>query len=235
MSDKTDELRDIFVETTGADTVTESQEEGRGSLTSTDESAVGPRLRELFATMREQYDFSTELDDEALETVVRRFFEGDPPDDTALADELGVDDGTAFRARMDLHLVRPADREAPFDLDVLRRLVVAGADLDTCVRVLNGDVDAVAEADLDVDVTLEGPRTDAGDVEEDGVDVAEATVARYRRVVEADVESTRANDRFRDEFEELLTDAELSNQLARDAREDGLREATEDIETDVSF
>jgi hypothetical protein len=97
--------------------------------------------------------------------------------------------------------------------------VVGGADVDDCVAALNerepGDdegVDDAADAEIDRE-----------------------TVARYRRVAEADVESIRASDRFRDEFEELLTDAELSARLARDAREDGLQEATEDIETDVSL
>jgi hypothetical protein len=216
MDDKTAELRDIFVEATGSDTVTERQEEGPGSLASSDRS-TGPRLRELLATMREQYDFSTDLDDDALETVVRRFYE--EADDDAIADELGVDGKTVFRARMDLHLVRPADRDAPFAFEELRRLVVAGADVDDCVAALHEH-----EADDD-----EGG-DDAADAEID-----RETVARYRRVAEADVESIRANDRFRDEFEELLTDADLSTQLARDAREDGLREATEDIETDVSL
>jgi hypothetical protein len=61
------------------------------------------------------------------------------------------------------------------------------------------------------------------------------TVAALRRVVETDREITRANGRFRDAFAELLTDADLTDRLASDSREDGLGEATEDIETDVSF
>jgi hypothetical protein len=43
------------------------------------------------------------------------------------------------------------------------------------------------------------------------------------------------NHRFRDAFADLLTDADLSARLAEDARRDGLEEATEDIETDVSL
>ena len=42
-------------------------------------------------------------------------------------------------------------------------------------------------------------------------------------------------NRFRDEFAELLTDEAISDRMAQDAREDGLREATEDMETDVSL
>jgi hypothetical protein len=204
MDEKTAELRDIFVETTGSDTVTESQAEGRGSLADTaDEAAVDERLAELVATMRDRYDFRTDLDDEALVALVRGVYAGE--DDDALAVDLGVDPETVRTARLDLHLVRSADREpqeASVSFDRLRRLVAEGASLDDCV----------AEVDAD-----------------------RATVARLRAVALADRQSTRANDRFRDEFEELLTDAALQANHAEGAHEDGLREATEDMETDVAF
>jgi hypothetical protein len=199
MDEKTQELRDIFIDATGSDTVTERQEESRGSLTDEggDESA---RLHELIGAMRERYDFESGLGDDALETVVRGFY--DEYDDAAIADAVNADPATVFHARMDLHLVRESDTDAPFDLDRLRGLLVDGADVDE------------AAADLDADPE---------------------TVAHYAAVVETRLEAARANDRFRDEFVDLLTDAALSESLARDAREDGLREATEDIETDVSF
>jgi len=69
----------------------------------------------------------------------------------------------------------------------------------------------------------------------DELGVDEGTVRRYGAVVEADLESTRANDRFRDGFRELLTDSDIEGPLASEAREDGLEEATEDMETDVAF
>jgi hypothetical protein len=199
MDEKTAELRDIFLDATGADTVTDSQEEARGSLT-TDDASVSERLSELVATMRERYEFATSLSDDDLVAVARGFHDGEADD--AVAADLGVDPETVFEARMDLHLVAPADREAPFDLATLRSPVVEGADVET----------AAAELDADPGV-----------------------VAHYRRVAEADARATRANERFRDEFADLLTDAELSTRHVRDAREDGLREATEDIETDVSL
>lgn len=205
MDEKTAELRDLFVETTGSDTVTESQAEGRGSLADTaDEAAVDERLAELVATMRDRYEFRTDLDDETLVALVRGVYAGE--DDDALAADLEVDPETVRTARLDLHLVRPADREPPDEASVsfdrLRRLVAEGASLDDCV----------AEVDAD-----------------------RATVARLRAVALADRQSTRANDRFRDEFEELLTDAALQASHAEGAHEDGLREATEDMETDVAF
>lgn len=199
MDEKTEELREIFIDTTGADTVTESQEEGPGSL-ATDESEPGSRLTELVETMRERYEFESGLDTEELVTVVRNYF--DDADDAGIAAAVGTDEATVFEARMDLHLVREVDRDAPFELAELRRLHVEELGVDEMAERLETDPD---------------------------------TVRDYLPVVEADLESTRANDRFRDGFAELLTDSELEDQMARDTREDGLEEATEDIETDVSF
>jgi hypothetical protein len=150
--------------------------------------------------MRERYDFETDLDDGALVTLVRAVYADES--DAEIADRLGVSPETVVDARLDVHLVRDADREGPVAFDRLRRLVAEGATLEACVEEFDADRD---------------------------------TLARLRRVALADRESTRANDRFRDEFEELLTDAALSTQHAKDAHEDGLEEATEDMETDVAF
>ena len=171
MDDKTAELRDIFLDTTGEETVTERQAESRGSLVDVDEpEAVDARLQDLVTAMRERYDFDTDLDADAYVRLVRGFYDGD--DDATLAEECGGDTDTVVRARLDCHLVRDADH----------------------------DEEAIRE-----------------------------------RVAETEREATRANGRFRDAFTELLTDADLSDRLASDSREDGLREATEDIETDVSL
>ena len=199
MDEKTAELRDIFIDATGSDTVTESQEESPGSLA--DESADDEaRVHELVATMRERYEFSSDLDDEELETVVRLYHEDAA--DEQIAAELQADEEEVFDARMDLHLVRESDRDAPFGMELLRSLYVENIPLEEIADRFGTD---------------------------------EATVEHYVEVVEADMESTRANDRFRDEFAELLSDADLAGGLTDEAHEDGLREATEDMETDVSF
>jgi hypothetical protein len=169
MDDKTAELRDIFLDATdGEGTVTERQAERRGSLVDDDADPddIDARLRDLVATMRERYDFDTDLDAEAYVALIRGFYEG--ADDATLAERAGVDTDTARRARLDCHLVREDDAETP------------------------------------------------------------AVEASRERAV-------RANHRFRDAFADLLTDDDLSTRIASDAREDGLREATEDIETDVSL
>ncbi|UIP00148.1 conditioned medium-induced protein 4 [Halobaculum sp. CBA1158] len=198
MDEKTEELRDIFLDATGDDTVTERQQEGHGSLVT--DAGDGDRVAELVARMRERYAFETGLSDDDLERVVRLFFED--ADDAAIADDLGVDEATVFDARMDLHLVRDRDRDAPFALSALRSLHVDGVPIP----------ERAAELDAD-----------------------EATVDHYSRVVAADLESTRANDRFRDEFADLLAEQDLKSGHTDEAHEDGLREAAEDIETNVSF
>ena len=65
MDEKTAELRDIFVEVTDEETVTESQEESPGSLADRDE-ADEERLAALVGTMRERCSFETELADGTL-------------------------------------------------------------------------------------------------------------------------------------------------------------------------
>ena len=145
MDEKTEELRDIFQDVTDEDTVTESQDDGHGSLAS--ETDVEDRLRDTVATMRDRLDFQTSLDDEALTTVVRRFYAGD--DDDAIADEVDSDAETVRDARHDLHLVR--DDDAPVDLDAVRDAADDPTDPDLGTVVDAVDADPVAiERSLDV-------------------------------------------------------------------------------------
>ncbi|MFB6139960.1 MAG: conditioned medium-induced protein 4 [Halosimplex sp.] len=198
MDDKTDKLRDIFMDVSEEGTVTETQEDPRGSLaTDADEDARRERLREVVETLRDREAFATEFETATYVDLVRAFYE--EASDAAIADSLGLATDEVFRARMDLHLLRGEDTDAPFDVRELRR------------------------------------RRDASDdalAAEFGVD--DSTVRRYRRVVAAEDAARAANHRYRDEFDEILTDAALSGQFSADL-EDGLEEAAEDIETDVSF
>ncbi|MFB6222666.1 MAG: conditioned medium-induced protein 4 [Haloarcula sp.] len=206
MDQKTEELRDIFMDVSEEEAVTESQEASRGSLTDTDEADVADRLADVISRMRERYGFETDIDDEALATVVRLFYEGS--DDAAIAADLGVDEADVVEARLDLHLLRDEDTETPFDLTVFRRRV---ADDDPTISEL------ATEFDID-----------------------ESWAAHYRRVVGAQDAARRVSHRFQSEFEDVLTDAGLSTQHAASLRDDGLDEATEDIDsldsgTDVSM
>ncbi|NHX36944.1 MULTISPECIES: conditioned medium-induced protein 4 [Halolamina] len=201
MDEQTEELRDLFVETTGEETVTEDQSEDRGDLgdaVSAEEAEA--RVRELVGRMRERYEFQSGLDDGDLVRVVTGFHAGEG--DAEIADALETDEGTVALARLDLHLVREGDREAPLSMDDLRELIVADVPLEERVDRLDADAEAVE---------------------------------RYSRVIEAERRATRANHRFTDEFAELLTDADLRDSHAADARESGLEEAAEDIETNTQL
>jgi len=196
MDRKTEELRDIFMDVADDDTVTESQEESRGSLT--DRPDVDARLHEVVATMRDRYDFASDLDDDALVAVVTSVYDG--ADDAEIADAVDADADAfeVFLARADLHLV---DDDLPDD-----------AALPALREAREDGLDAVAET----------------------FDVTERAARRYVHALEATERSRAANDRYRDAFEDALTDVSLSSNLD-DAREDGLDEATEGMEVDVDF
>ncbi|WP_276273494.1 conditioned medium-induced protein 4 [Haloarcula litorea] len=197
MDEKTEQLRDIFVDVSGEETVTESQEAARGSLTDVDEATVDERLAAVVDRMRERYEFDTTLDDEALVTVVRGFYEGRT--DADLADDLGVDEEAVFTARLCLHLVRDDDTDGEFDTAAFRR------------RVTEDDPSDAALAD------------------EFALD--EDAAGRYRRVVAAQAAARRVSHRFQSEFEDVLSEAGLSTRMTEGMREDGLGEATEDIDS----
>ncbi|QAU13029.1 hypothetical protein EKH57_10015 [Halorubrum sp. BOL3-1] len=222
MNEKTAELRDLFVDATGGDTATERQDAKRGTLVDSDEESVDATARDLVAAMRERYGFSTDLDDDAYVLVARGRFDddGDEAVAAALRDALdgreeadldpdAVDAETVRTARLDLHLVRESDREADGDSADAE---FAYADLKRLTAAGNSIVECAEELGAPPD-----------------------RVARYAAVARTDIASTRANDRFHDTFRDLLTDADIEGSLASDAREDGLKEATEDIETDVSL
>jgi len=215
MDEKTSELRDIFVETTGADAVTEQQSESPGGLTDRDEAAVNEQVREVVATMRERDGFSTDLDDAVYARIARGRFE--EADDAAIAEAVAaetesdgetvdIDPETVRDARFDLRLVRESDRVVPDDAGFayadLKRLTAEGNSIRECADALDADIE---------------------------------TVAAYATVARVDLTATRTNDRFRDRFRDLLTDAAIEGSHAATAREDGLEDATEDIESDVSL
>jgi len=118
MDEKTEELRDLFMDVTDEATVTESQSDERGSLAETDDGAIDDRLAAVIERMRDRYEFDTDLSTESLQRVVRGFYDGD--DDATIASSIDADPNTVFRARMDLHLVDDADTDFDFDLAALR-------------------------------------------------------------------------------------------------------------------
>jgi len=201
MDEKTEELRDIFVDVAGEETVTEQQESSHGSLL-TDEASVEERLLAVIDRLRDRFDVDIPLGDDSLVTVVRRYYEGD--EDGAIADAIDATPDDVFRARTALHLLREADTDAPFDL----------------ARLHEDDTDPEALAEE--------------------FDLSEASLDRYQRVAEAQTRTRQESQRFQSEFEDVLHDAGLSTIMTDTIREDGLKEATEDIgsleeDADVDF
>ncbi|RQG95115.1 conditioned medium-induced protein 4 [Natrarchaeobius chitinivorans] len=196
MNEKTEELKNIFTDVTdGEATVTESQEDTRGSLEK-DEQTDEQRIESVITQLRERYEFETPLSDDELHEVAVRFYDGES--DETIAQRLETEPDVVFEARMSLHLIDDHDADE-IDLAAIR----------------NREED---------DATL---------AEE--YDVTEERIRRYRRVAAAEDESRTANDRYRDEFDSILADADLSARMTTDVREDGLEDATEGMETDVDF
>jgi DNA-directed RNA polymerase specialized sigma24 family protein len=198
MDEKTEELRDLFLDVSEDETVTESQQNAHGSLASDDE--IDARLTSAVARMRDDLGFTTDVEDDVLAAIVRAYYEG--ADDEEIAANLDVDlpPQGVRAARLDLHLLRPEDTETDFDLAALRELADASP--------------ADAAESLDVD---------------------EATVETYRRVLRVRAHIQRTNARYPIEFEDALQDTQIADRLTHEARDDGLEEATEGQEIDVGF
>ncbi|MFB6119989.1 MAG: conditioned medium-induced protein 4 [Halobacteriaceae archaeon] len=124
MDEKTAELRDLFVEVTDEETVTESQAETPGSLVSGDDP--DERLADVVAEMRAALDFATDLPDAALVAVVRGYYGGESDADIAADVDADVDADVVAEARLDMHLIR--DDDVPVDADAVRTAVDEGAD-----------------------------------------------------------------------------------------------------------
>lgn len=106
MDNKTEELRDIFLDVADEETVTESQEAERGSLTG-DDRPVDERLQSVVDEMREKFTFTAGFTDEEYCDLVRLFYDG--ATDAEMADALSCPADKVFEARLDLHLVREDD------------------------------------------------------------------------------------------------------------------------------
>jgi hypothetical protein len=109
MNEKTEELRDIFTDVTdGEETVTEVQEDTRGSLEK-DERTDIERLETVVTQMRERYEFGEPFSTEDYVDIAKGFYDDVP--DAELAAALGGDEADVFEARMSLHLIADDDAD----------------------------------------------------------------------------------------------------------------------------
>ncbi len=199
MEEKTEELRELFLDVTDEETLTESQEDSRGSLTG-ERKPVDERLEAVIAQLDEKFGVTTSLSREQECQLVRLFYAGES--DSAIASTLELSEADVFDARMALLLVRETDiPEQELRREHQRRLLTEGR------------VETVA--------------TETG--------LEETVVERAKAALTADERSGRVSHRFRIEFEEILTDADLTVQFTVSAHEDGLADATDGAEVDVEF
>jgi hypothetical protein len=109
MNEKTEELRDIFTNVTdGEETVTEAQEDTRGSLEK-DERTDAERLETVVTQMQERYEFEGPLSTEEYVRIARGFYDDVP--DGELASDLDADEVDVFEARLSLHLIGDDDAD----------------------------------------------------------------------------------------------------------------------------
>jgi len=124
MSDKTDQLRDLFLKISTNTKVVEKQATQHGTLKGSTE--IERALREVVSEMVGRYNVQTKLTLDQLATTVRLFYNG--LSDTEIAEQLGdrALNKTVSRARIKLQLFRESDLVLPFDKDEFMQLIVAG-------------------------------------------------------------------------------------------------------------
>lgn len=140
------------------------------------------------------------------------------------------------------------DRSAD-ELCNLVRAFYAGEDDEEIAETMEISPDTVFESRMDlllvrpddadtVDSEALSEHLDAGDTIEAAASALDVPVEDARRAVQVRAARERAlttSYRYQFAFEERLTDLDLTDQLTAQAREDGLSEAAEDIETDTEF
>jgi hypothetical protein len=134
-TERTERLRDIFLDVADEPTVTESQQERPGTLQPS--ATADDQLREIIQEIQTECGFQTSLDLDDLVQVVRLFHEN--YSDIAIARELGTAsrDRTVARARINLHLFRETDFDAPFDIEQLCDLLQDETPTAQCAEILD--------------------------------------------------------------------------------------------------
>ncbi|MFB6128800.1 MAG: hypothetical protein ABEJ47_03470 [Halorhabdus sp.] len=194
MDERTDELRDLFEEVAGTDTVTERQANERGTLSEIDDEAVDQRVREILRQLRETFPFETDLGEAQRVRLVRGFYRGET--DAELADALEVDEERALAARLECHLFRESDTDTPVPWETFRR------------RLRESDDDAIAdEFDLDPEA-VERYRAVA-EAREAARSVSHRFRSGYRDAIpDADLAGPLVGDATEDGLEEAAADIE---------------------------
>ena len=113
MSDRTEQLKELFLKISSNTKVVEKQATLHGDLKGSEE--IERKLLMVVSDMSKRYNIQTKLTLEQLATVVRLFYKG--LSDTEIAEELEdrALNKTVSRARIKLHLFRESDLKPPFE------------------------------------------------------------------------------------------------------------------------
>lgn len=200
MDEKTEQLRDLFMDVAEEETVTEHQTDERGSLTTTERTE--DRVRTVIEQLTERYEFHSDLEIDELRLVVEGWYEDKDPGEIADALPADVDTMAVKRAAVDLHLVDLETLDGAIDLDRVR--------------------DAIQE-----DRPIAAIADDLG--------IPEDRLKHYSHALEVNDERRVVGDHYREEFDRVLADRDLGEQLTDEIKESGLDGATEGLETNTSF
>jgi len=143
MSDKTDQLRDLFLKISTNTKVVEKQATQHGTLKGSAE--IERALREVVSEMVGRYNVQTKLTLDQLATTVRLFY--NELSDTEIAEQLGDHalNKTVSRARIKLQLFRETDLVLPFDKDKFMQLIVAGRSVKETSEMLDVAPSTISE------------------------------------------------------------------------------------------
>jgi hypothetical protein len=124
MSDKTEQLKELFLRSQAAPKWSEKQATLHGDLKGSSE--IERKLQGVVSDMCKRYNIQTKLTPEQLATVVRLFYKG--LSDTEIAEQLGdrALNKTVSRARIKLHLFRESDLKPPFEKNDFLKLAESG-------------------------------------------------------------------------------------------------------------
>lgn len=193
------------------------------------------QLRDIFLAVADE-DTVTERQSAARGSLA----DEDPDEDALAAVVAAMRDRYEFATDLDdaaLCSVARGFYAGESDAAIARELGDVGPET---VRRARLDLHLVADRDLDAPFDLDELRqhrdTGASTAElAEALDVSPSTVRRYAHAIDVQAQRRLVGDRYREEFDRLLGDGELSEQLTASIKETGLREAAEDIETNVSF
>ena len=149
MDEKTAALRDIFVDLTEAETVTEQQEESPGTIAG--EETRRAQAHSTIADLRDRYPFESPFSTDELIDIAIGYFEGRSDDEVAGA--MDVEPSQVRQARYHLHLLNEEDHAVEVDLDALRTHLPKDGSVDDLGQVITSPSDAALEQAVQVVTT----------------------------------------------------------------------------------